>query len=391
MAEQICETENFPNSQMDFNFSFVGLIGLADPIRPEVPAAIEECYSAGIHVIMITGDFPLTAKNIGNQIGLKKEGRMVTGDELSKMNDEELQKIISNTTIFARVIPSQKLRIVKALQANGDIVAMTGDGVNDAPALKAANIGIAMGNKGTDVAREASSLVLLDDNFASIVVVIRLGRRIFDNLQKAMGFILAVHVPIVGLALLPAFFTGLPILLLPVHIVFLELIIDPSCSIAFESEAEEYGIMKRPPRNQSEKFFGQKKIMLSIFKGLVVFSAVLIVYWITINEGHADNEIRAITFASLIIANVGLILTSLSHSRNFFRTLMAHNKSANIILGGALVVLFLVIAIPGLSEIFQFGNPGIRHFIPSMLGGFGTLAILELIKYFRTHFMHKMI
>ncbi len=383
VAVKKLESEILPESQLDFNFSFVGLIGLADPIRPEVPEAIEECYSAGIRVIMITGDFPLTAKSIGNQIGLRKEGRMITGNELEKMSDDELQKEILDTIIFARVVPAQKLRIVKALQANGDVVAMTGDGVNDAPALKAANIGIAMGGKGTDVAREASSLVLLDDNFASIVVAIRLGRRIFDNLQKAMSFILAVHVPIVGLALLPAFMPSLPILLLPIHIVFLELIIDPSCTIAFETESEEAGIMKKMPRKQNEKFFGRDKILRSLFKGILTFSAVIIVYYATINEGHSDNEIRAITFVSLILANVGLILTNLSRTRNFLHTLMAHNRAANIILGGTVLVLFLVIEIPWLQEIFQFENPGLRHFIPSVIGGLGTLAIFEIVKYFR--------
>lgn len=257
-------TADLPELQEDFIFEFLGLVGMEDPIRPEVPQAMKECERAGIKVIMITGDFPVTAKSIAIQAGMQS-GTILTGDQLASMSDIELQKIISSVNIFARVVPEQKLRIVNALTANKEIVAMTGDGVNDAPALKAAHIGIAMGKKGTDVAREASSLVLLDDNFASIISAIRLGRRIFDNLQKAMSYIMAIHVPIIGLTLLPAFFTSLPLLLMPLHIVFMELIIDPVCSVAFEWEREEKGIMDRPPRSPDKKFFwtGQNRIELS--------------------------------------------------------------------------------------------------------------------------------
>jgi P-type Ca2+ transporter type 2C len=377
-------SHNLPEHQTQFNFSFVGLIALEDPIRPEVPQAIQECQRAGIKVIMITGDFPATAKSIAQQIGLPSTGKIITGNELSAINDTDLKKIIHQVTIFARIIPEQKLRIVEALKANGEIVAMTGDGVNDAPALKAAHIGVAMGNKGTDVAREASSLVLLDDNFASIVSAIHTGRRIFDNLQKAMSYIMAIHIPIIGLTLLPAFFPSLPILLMPLHIIFMELIIDPVCTIAFESEQDEKGIMQRQPRSPTEAFFGTKRISFSIFAGLLLLLMVLIVYFLSLNEGHTEGEVRAIAFSSLIIGNLFLILTDLSKTRSFISVFTEKNWAAIFILIAALTLLLLIITIPHLQSIFSFQFPGYQHFIPSLIAASVILIILESIKYWRS-------
>ncbi len=263
VAKSNIVSKELPEIQHDFKFEFVGLIGLSDPIRSNVKIAVSECYKAGIRVIMITGDYPVTAKNIAKDIGLKNHNNCITGQELNVLSEEDLSSKIKDINVFARVIPEQKLKIVNALKRNNEIVAMTGDGVNDAPALKAANIGIAMGEKGTDVAREASSLVLMDDNFSSIVGAVKMGRRIFDNLQKALGYIFAIHVPIAGLSLFPVFFSNLPLILWPVHIVFLELIIDPACSIIFEAEKEEKNVMNRPPKDINEPFFGGKKILLS--------------------------------------------------------------------------------------------------------------------------------
>lgn len=373
--------KTLPEKQQDFEFSFLGLAALEDPIRPEVPAAIKECREAGVKVIMITGDFYETAKSIGNKIGLDKDSFVITGNELNLMNDDELKQNIKNTTIFARVKPEQKLRIVKALKENGETVAMTGDGVNDAPALKAAHIGISMGKKGTDVAREASSLVLLDDNFASIVSAIRAGRKIFDNLQKAMSYIIAIHIPIIGLSLIPAFLKELPIFLMPLHIVFMELIIDPVCSLVFESEREEKNIMNRMPRPTSEKFFGFNKIAYNAFKGLLLLCMVLIVYFSSINEGHTEGETRAITFSSLIIGNIFLILTNLSKTRNFLSVLFSKNLFVFTIIPLALIMLFLIISIPALQTVFNFEFPGYQHFIPSITASLVLLLILELLKF----------
>ena len=371
-----------PETQHEFDFKFLGLIGLEDPIRPEVPKAIEECRNAGIKVIMITGDYPITAKSIAKQIGLEP-GEIINGDELKKMSDTELSIRIKNVSIFARVIPDQKLRIVIALKANNEIVAMTGDGVNDAPALKAANIGIAMGIKGTDVARESASLVLLDDNFASIVVAIRLGRRIFDNLQKAMSYILAIHIPIIGLSIIPAFFPNIPILLMPLHIVFLQLIIDPVCSIAFETEQEEIGIMKRKPRNPNQLFFGRKKIAISILKGFFLMSIVVGIYVFSIYEGHSEGEIRAIAFSSLVLGNIALIASNLSKTRSFLLVITEKNSAIILTLLIPLFLLVLAVFVPAFQSIFNFEMLEYRHFIPSLLGAFFILIVLEFIKFYK--------
>ncbi len=374
---------SIPEKLTELNYQFLGLVGLEDPIRPEVPNAIKECKEAGIKVVMITGDFPITARSIGKQIGLSNEGETMTGDVLDKLSDEELRTRIENVNIFARVVPEQKLRIVNAYKANNEIVAMTGDGVNDAPALKAAQIGIAMGNKGTDVAREASSLVLLDDNFASIVSGIRAGRRIFDNLQKAMSYVLAIHIPIIGLAFLPSFIVSLPILLMPLHIVFMELIVDPVCSIAFESEQEEKGIMNRKPRDPDDKFFGSKRILRSVLQGTVLLAMVMIVYFFSIDEGHTEGEVRVITFTSLILGNIFLIITDLSRTKSFISVLLEKNSTILLILTIALIMLFMIITVPSLQVVFSFELPGYRHFIPPLVGAFSMLMVFEIAKFIR--------
>ena len=373
--------KKLPDEQNGFNFELIGLIGFEDPIRPEVPKAIEECMQAGIKVIIITGDFPTTASSIAEQAGLVVQEPILTGSDLLIMGDTELQEKIKTCNLFARIVPEQKLRIIQALKANGDIVAMTGDGVNDAPALKAADIGISMGAKGTDVAREASSMVLLDDNFSSIVAAIRAGRKIMDNLQKAMTYILAIHTPIIGLTLIPAFVPSFPILLMPLHIVMMELIIDPVCSIAFESEKEELNIMTRLPRNPNESFFGVKKILKSTWTGILLLTAVIAVYFLSIYAGHSAGETRALTFSTMIFGNLFLIISTLSNSRNALEVIREKNKSLIIILVTACSLLFLMLLNANLRFVFSFDFPGWEHLGEAFIASFMVLFILEFIKW----------
>lgn len=380
VAEATHSGDEWPETQHGFAYDFLGLLGFEDPIREEVPRAVEECKTAGIRVCMITGDYPVTALAIAEKIGLDHRNNVMTGDDLLQLPQHELSQRISATSVFARVQPEQKLLIVNTLKASGEIVAMTGDGVNDAPALKAAHIGVAMGAKGTDVAREAASLVLLDDNFTSIVAAIRSGRRIFDNLQKAMSYILAIHIPIIALTLIPAFFGGLPVLLFPIHIVFMELIIDPVCSIAFESEQEESGIMLRPPRSAQEQFFGRKKITFALFKGVLLLCTVLIVFMLSLQEGHSEGEVRAIAFSTLIIGNIFLILTDLSRTRSFLSVFLERSKVTLVIIAIAVGLLLATLSVPALHFIFNFEYPGLSHFLPAVIAASIMLCFLEGLK-----------
>lgn len=383
VTKAIIKTGSLPKTQHDFNFEFVGLIGLSDPIRKNILAAVAECYKAGIRVIMITGDYSLTAMSIAKEIGLKNPELCIEGNDLKEMTEEELCKKIKDVNVFARVIPEQKLKIVNALKKNKEIVAMTGDGVNDAPALKTANIGIAMGEKGTDVAREAASLVLMDDNFASIVGAVKMGRKIFDNLQKALGYIFAIHVPIAGLSLIPVFFADMPLILWPVHIVFLELIIDPACSIIFEAEKEEKNIMSRLPRKIDEPFFGVKKIVLSCVQGLGILIICLLVYFIGYKMGYSEKAVRTFTFITLIVSNIAVIFSNRSWTSNIFKILVTPNKPVKWIVGGAVLFLILILNIPFLLDLFQFEKIKIIEITICVIAGLFSVIGFELYKHFK--------
>lgn len=383
VAKSSIAAHALPAQQHDFDFEFIGLIGLSDPIRRQVPEAVKECQKAGIRVIMITGDYPVTAQNIAREIGLRNYNQCITGAELVAMSETELSERIKTVNVFARVIPEQKLKIVNALKRNNEIVAMTGDGVNDAPALKAANIGIAMGEKGTDVAREASALVLMDDNFGSIVGAIKMGRRIFDNLQKALGYIFAIHVPIAGLSLIPVLFADWPLILWPVHVVFMELIIDPACSIIFEAERAEKNVMSRPPRKMNEPFFGAKKILISCFQGVWVLIATLAVYFVTLKLGYQIGEVRAMTFTTLIVANIMNILTNRSWSESIFTILRTPNSTVKWVAGGAVLFIGLTLYIPFLQRLFQFSSVSIGEIVVATVVGISTICWFELYKHFK--------
>ena len=335
-------------------FEFIALIGFVDPIRAAVPAALAEARAAGIEAAMITGDYPATALEIARQAGLNVTSGVMTGDEIAAASPEDLTKRLAATRIFARVKPEQKLALVEAFKARGDVVAMTGDGVNDAPALERAHVGVAMGQRGTDVAREAADIVLLDDGFASIVGGVRLGRRIFSNLRKALTYVVAIHVPIAGVALLPIVF-GLPPLLYPMHIVMLELIIDPVCSLVFESEPSDAKSMLRPPRSINEPLFGPRQMWLAALQGGVLLAAVFGLYVWSLNAGMTEDRARAMAFIALVVGNLVLALSDSAEAS----TGLFDRRHLTFWIVGALAALLLTstLTISFISGIFRMTAP----------------------------------
>lgn len=374
---------DLPDNQHDFQFNFVGLLGLEDPVRPNVKGAIDECYAAGIRTIMITGDYPGTAMCIARQIGIKNPDQHLTGPELEALTDKQLAERIREINIFARMVPEHKLRIVKALKINKEIVAMTGDGVNDAPALKAAHIGVAMGGRGTDVAREAASLVLLDDDFNSIVTAVRIGRRIYDNLKKAMMYILSVHIPIAGLSLIPVLLKW-PLILFPVHIVFLELIIDPACTLIFESEKDDRDVMKRKPRSIDAKLFDMATVFICLFQGGLTLLVTIVIY-LFIHRDHSVEAARTLAFLTLVVCNLGMILSNRSLTRSNISMLREKNEAFKWVISGTITLMCLVLTVPFLKSWFQFGSVSLEDLLRSLAGGFVAVFMMELLKLISSH------
>ena len=380
VAEGRFEGKDWPATEHDFDFEFLGLLGLSDPLRQQVPAAIAECRAAGIRVVMITGDYPATARAIAHQAGLAESTEeLLSGDEMVTLSDQALRERMATVSVCARIAPEQKLRIVQALKERGDIVAMTGDGVNDAPALRAAHVGIAMGERGTDVAREAASLVLLQDDFAAIVRAVRLGRRIFDNLRKSMSYILAVHVPIAGMALLPVLL-GWPALLYPMHIAFLELIIDPACSLAFENEPAESDVMKRPPRDADAPLFGGATLWLALLQGSGVLAVVLGAYaWA--NHRLPESEARAFAFAVLVVANLALILSNRSGTRSLWASLRTPNITLWVVIGLALALLLSALYFPWAVSVLRFSQLPAHELATACALGLLSVFWFESVKW----------
>jgi Ca2+-transporting ATPase len=373
-----------PERHHDLKLELVGLLGFEDPLRAEVPEAVAECRAAGLRVVMITGDYPETAASIARQAGLADAPKLLTGPELAAMSDDELAAAIGTLDVFARVVPEQKLRIVRALKAQGEVVAMTGDGVNDAPALKAAHIGIAMGGRGTDVAREAAALVLLDDDFGSIVGAVRLGRRIFDNIKKAIAFVFAVHVPIVGLSMIPVFVPDWPLLLLPVHIVFLELVIDPSCSLIFEAELAEPDVMQRPPRSNEDRLFDGPSLRLAIAQGVAVLLACLALFILARGRHGADGA-RALTFTTLVAAFLAIILVNRSWSRSLIAMVRVPNAAFRWIVGGTSAFLLLALGLPAARRVFHFAPVDAVEAAFAVGLGLTSVLVFEVRKLHRTN------
>ena len=340
----------WPAGEHDFDFEFIGLLGLADPLREEIPQAVRECHEAGLRVVMITGDYPVTARAIARQAGLDAQ-EVLSGDELEMLDAAALQQRLRMASICARITPAQKLRIVQALQATGAVVAMTGDGVNDAPALKAAHVGVAMGGRGTDVAREAAAIVLVDDNFASIVRAVRQGRRIYANLRKSMSYIMAVHVPIAGMALLPLLL-GWPIVLFPMHIALLELAIDPACAMVFENEPADEDVMRQPPRDPAAPLFAGATLVQAVLQGLGVLAAVLAVYvWGTRQLG--EDPARALAFTTLVLGNLALIFSNRAGPRGLWASLRVPNRMFWGVSFFTLGLLALALYLPPLAGVLH--------------------------------------
>ncbi|MBI3403497.1 MAG: cation-translocating P-type ATPase [Acidobacteria bacterium] len=382
VARAAAVPDPLPDTVRGFTFDFLGLVGFADPVRPGVPDAIAECANAGIRVVMITGDYPATALHIAEEIGLDHVRTCLTGSDLTRMDDGELRRCITTVSVFARMVPEQKLRLVTVFKANGDVVAMTGDGVNDAPALKAADIGIAMGGRGTDVAREAGALVLLDDDFTSIVRTVRLGRRIYDNIRKAMSYVLAIHVPIAGMALLPVLFRW-PLLLLPLHVIFMELIVDPACSIAFELEPEEADVMRRPPRPPAARLLDRRFVTRSLLQGAGALAVSAVVYLAARSQGLDERDVRTLTFTTLIIANLSLIFANRSFTRPTWSGVTgwrSSNPALWWLAGTALSTLGLILFVPALRDLFALSQPHAIDLAVCALAGATAVLWMEMTK-----------
>lgn len=356
-------------------------------MRSTVPGAVAELAGAGVRVVMITGDYSGTASAIATQAGLRNPTQVVTGDVVARLDEESLRGLVRDCNVFARVRPEQKLRLVNAFKANHEVVAMTGDGVNDAPALKAAHIGIAMGARGSDVAREAAALVLADDDFPAIVDAVRLGRRIYDNLTKAVRYVFAVHVPIAGMAVLPVLFDW-PILLMPLHIVFFELIVDPACSIAFEAEPEEPGIMRREPRPENARLFSRSTVGLGLLQGLGLLAAVLAAFVLARNSGQTSDDARAIAFTALVAGNLALIWANRSAARTVLETLRTRNPALWLVTLGTVTTLLVVLYVPGVRSVFEFSVLRPTDLLLAFGSGCISITWFEALKLIHRRMLH---
>jgi Ca2+-transporting ATPase len=382
VAEADATEATLPGDPRQHRFRWLGFVALADPLRGNVPEAVALCRRAGIRVVMITGDHPGTATAIARQAGIEIEGGVLTGREIGALDDAQLTEAVRRVSTFARITPEQKLRLVQAFRAAGEVVAMTGDGVNDAPALKAAHIGVAMGMRGTDVAREAASLVLLEDDFGSIVRAVRLGRRIYENIGSAMRYLLAAHVPIAGMSLLPLS-AGWPIFLFPVHVVFLEFVIAPACSIAFEAEPSEEGAMSRPPRDPRAPLFGAGTLGVSLLLGASVLSAVGLASWWAVDTGRGEQEARAIGFAAIVFGNLALILANRSRERTILGTLLRPNPALWWVIGGTLAALGFALYAPPAAAVFRFAPLGAAELAVAAAAGISGVLWYDLYKLMR--------
>ncbi|TGM74079.1 cation-translocating P-type ATPase [Leptospira mtsangambouensis] len=383
VAKSKSSSSNIPEERKHVDYLFYGLLAFLDPIREIVPLAVKTAYDSGIRVIMITGDYPETAKNIADQIGLKDSHLVYTGKALASLNETELQSVIRTCNIFSRVSPEDKWRIVRMLKADGEIVAMTGDGVNDAPALRTANIGVAMGERGTDVAREAADIVLLDDSFSSILESVKIGRQIFDNLKKALGYLIGVHIPIVGITFFPIIFDWPIVVLSAIHIVFMEMVIDPTCTIVFERESQEADLMNRKPRETSEPLLDKELFINSLIQGAISLLSVVSSYWITelfLKGNSSPKVVSTATFVTLVFSNLFLILANRSLHESMWSRMRIPNPIIRFVFAGTIGVLFLAMYLPGLNAMFHFVPLNFVQFSSAILVAFIGVLFYDMTK-----------
>ncbi len=368
-----------PEKLEQLPFRILGILAFSDPVREGVHDALQECYKAGIRIIMMTGDYPGTAKSVGRRIGLAHFQNSCEGELLEKLTPFQLKEKVKEVNIFARILPDQKLLIVNALKSNGEIVAMTGDGVNDAPALKSAHIGISMGARGTDVAREASDMVLVNDDFTSIVGAVKTGRKIYDNIKKAMAYIFAVHIPIAGMAVVPVIL-GMPVVLLPAHIAFLELIIDPTCSTVFEAEHAEDDVMHRQPRILGTSVLSKPIAMISFLQGLSVFIISFAVLLVALSLHRTPDEARTLTFITMVTGNLGLIVSNLSWKKTWISILIHATPALRIVLIIVITSFAAILVVPWIRDIFHFSLPSGISLLMAIGAGSCSLIWFEVLK-----------
>lgn len=383
VAKSKFPSQEVPENRDSVSYELYGLLSFLDPIREIVPEAVKTAYHSGIRVIMITGDYPETAKNIAKQIGLQNADLVYTGKELSDLTEEKLRDVLRTCNVFSRVSPEDKWKLVRYLKADGEIVAMTGDGVNDAPALRTANIGVAMGERGTDVAREAADIVLLDDSFSSILESVRIGRQIFDNLKKALGYLIGVHIPIVGITFFPILFDWPIVVLSAIHIVFMEMVIDPTCTIVFEKETAEFDLMNRKPRFSSDPLLDKELFINSLIQGFYSLLSVVATYWITfvyLNEGGIKQVVSTTTFVSLVFSNLFLILANRSLHESMWSRMRIKNSMIYIVFLITISVLLLSIYLPGMNALFRFVPLNFIQFSVAILVAFIGVLFYDMTK-----------
>jgi len=384
VAETKQDGNDFPAEQQAFHFQFKGLVAFYDPPKKNMASVFEAFDNAGITVKIITGDNKATTETIAAQVNFKGAGKSLDGEALNDLSDKELGKAVKEVNIFTRMFPEAKLRVIEALKANGEVVAMTGDGVNDGPALKSAHIGIAMGKKGTEIAKEASSIIITDDDLAKMVDAVAMGRRIYSNLKKAIQYIISIHIPIILTVFIPLALGWLyPNIFTPVHVIFLELIMGPTCSIIYENEPIEKNSMLQKPRPFSSTFFNMRELATSIIQGLAITIGTLAVYQYAVQQGSSENITRTMVFLTLVAANVFLTLVNRSFFYSVITTSGYKNNLVSIIILVTIGLMALLLFVTPLSNLFKFERLGVVELLISIATGFVSVIWFEAVKFFK--------